>query len=100
MCYFWIGTAIWLRVVSLTELKLPMNEELRREIARRERAKEALQREIDERRQAESRFRELVEGLDAIVWEADATTWQFNFVSRRAEDILGYPVEQWTEEPN
>jgi two-component system, cell cycle sensor histidine kinase and response regulator CckA len=57
-------------------------------------------REVPERQEAERQFREIVEGLDAIVWEADATTWQFTFVSRRAEDILGYPVGQWLSEAN
>ncbi len=47
---------------------------------------------------SEQRFRDLVDGLDAIVWEADAVTWRFSFVSRRAEAILGYPVEQWLSE--
>ncbi len=46
-----------------------------------------------------SRFQDLLEGLDAIVWEADATTWQFTFVSRRAQDILGYPVASWLADP-
>ena len=36
----------------------------------------------------------------AIVWEADATTEQFTFVSPSAERVLGYPVEQWLSEPN
>jgi PAS domain S-box-containing protein len=49
---------------------------------------------------SEQRFRDLVESLDAIVWQADATTRRFSFVSRRAEAILGYPVEQWREEPS
>ena len=40
---------------------------------------------------ADLRFRELVEGLDAIVWEADAATGQFAFVSQQAQTILGYP---------
>jgi PAS domain S-box-containing protein len=35
------------------------------------------------------RFHELVEGLDAIFWEADAETLQFSYLSRRASDILG-----------
>jgi PAS domain S-box-containing protein len=42
---------------------------------------------------------ELVQSLDAIVWEADARTWVFSFVSRRAEDILGYPVQEWLASP-
>lgn len=47
---------------------------------------------------AQSRFRDIVEGLDAIVWEADAETGAFTFVSRRAEAILGYPPERWLED--
>jgi len=46
----------------------------------------------------ERRFADLVQDLDAIVWEADAT-WRFSFVSQRAEAILGYPVTQWLTEP-
>ncbi len=48
---------------------------------------------------SERRFESLVQDLDAIVWEADAATWQFSFVSQRAEAILGYPVERWLKEP-
>lgn len=44
---------------------------------------------------SEQRFYDLVQGLDAIVWEADAETQQFTFVSQRAETILGYSVEHW-----
>jgi len=49
------------------------------------------------RRASEERFRDLVQGLDAIVWEADAATLRFSFVSQRAETILGYPVERWLD---
>jgi PAS domain S-box-containing protein len=49
---------------------------------------------------AERRFRELVQNVDAIVWEADALTRRFTFVSQRAEPILGYPVERWLTEPD
>src|SRR5262249_14787794 len=47
------------------------------------------------RRASEDRFRDLVQGLDAIVWEADAFTFKFSFVSQRAETVLGYPLERW-----
>ena len=50
--------------------------------------------------EAEIRYHNLVHGLDAIVWEADADTFQFTFVSRRAEAILGYPVDRWLREPD
>lgn len=52
-----------------------------------------------EAQKSEQRFRELVQGLDAIVWEADPLDWRFSFVSRQAEEILGYPLELWFNEP-
>src|SRR6185436_20813019 len=42
---------------------------------------------------------ELVDTLDAIVWEGDARTLSFSFVSQRAEKILGYPLSRWLEDP-
>jgi PAS domain S-box-containing protein len=36
--------------------------------------------------------------IDAIVWEADPERARFSFVSRRAEDMLGYPVSRWLDE--
>ena len=44
---------------------------------------------------ATERYHDLVQDLGAIVWEADATTWRFSFVSQRAEAILGYPIRRW-----
>ena len=49
---------------------------------------------------AQQRFAQLVEDLDAIVWEADAATRQFTFVSQYAGAVLGYPMSQWLEEPD
>ena len=48
----------------------------------------------------EARYRDLVQDLNAIVWEADPVTFAFTFVSRRAETILGHPVERWLNEPD
>lgn len=48
---------------------------------------------------AELRFRSFVDSLGAILWEADPTTLAMSFVSRRAEDLLGFPVERWLDEP-
>ncbi len=45
------------------------------------------------------RFESLVRGLTAIVWEADASTWQILFVSHTAEKLLGYSLERWYAEP-
>jgi diguanylate cyclase (GGDEF)-like protein/PAS domain S-box-containing protein len=43
------------------------------------------------------RFEEILQGVDAIVWEADPETLRFSFVSERAVDMLGYPLERWYE---
>ena len=50
---------------------------------------------------SEQRFRDLVQSLDAIVWDGDAATSprRFTFVSERAETMLGYPAMRWVTEP-
>lgn len=63
------------------------------DITERTRAEEALQ-------QAELQYKELVETIQVIAWRADAKTFKFNFVSKEAEKLLGYPIEQWTSKPN
>src|SRR5207247_568077 len=47
------------------------------------------------RKESEKRFQDLVQGLDAIVWEADAATLRFSFVSQRAQTVLGFPTGRW-----
>ena len=50
---------------------------------------------------AKNRLPNLVKDLShTIIWEADATTEQYTFVSSSAERVLGYPVEQWLSEPD
>jgi len=50
---------------------------------------------------AQHRLRNLLKELSyTIVWEAEATTEQYTFVSQSAERVLGYPVEQWLNEPD
>lgn len=41
------------------------------------------------------RFQDIVDSTDGIVWESDARTFEFSYVSGAAERILGFPVEQW-----
>ena len=61
-------------------------------------------KDITERKQAEEilaasqrRFRDIVNTTDGIVWEADANTFDFTFISRQAERLLGYPVADWLQ---
>jgi PAS domain-containing protein len=53
----------------------------------------------DQSRSVEQRFRELVDGVGGIVWEARPPTFRFSFVSQSAEKILGIPVRRWLEDP-
>ena len=43
--------------------------------------------------------RHLLESLKAIVWRGDPDSYCFTYVSQAAEDILGYPVDQWLDDP-
>ncbi len=59
-------------------------------------------RDITEKRKIEASLRrsqglysDLIDSIEGIVWEADASTYEFTFVSRQAEAILGYKVEDW-----
>ncbi|MEO5820860.1 MAG: PAS domain S-box protein [Vicinamibacteraceae bacterium] len=51
-------------------------------------------------RAARKGFDDLIGTIDGIVWEADARTFQFTFVSAQAERLLGYPVSAWLNDPN
>jgi PAS domain S-box-containing protein len=64
-----------------------------RDVTERERAEEAI-------RQSRKQYQDLVNSIDGIVWEADAKTFCFTFVSQQAERILGYPAKRWIEEAN
>jgi PAS domain S-box-containing protein len=46
------------------------------------------------------RLRSLLADLDAVVWEADAASGRFTFVSERAWEMLGYPPKLWIDEPS
>ena len=49
-------------------------------------------------RDAETRYRGLVNDVEGIVWEADAQTLKPTFVSEQVEGWLGYPARQWIED--
>ncbi|KAF0170548.1 MAG: Multi-sensor hybrid histidine kinase [Limisphaerales bacterium] len=41
---------------------------------------------------------DIINSVEGVVWEADADTFAFTFVSQRAEQLLGYPVSRWLED--
>lgn len=49
--------------------------------------------------QAPTDFPELMRGIDGIIWEADARTFVFSYVSPQSRSILGYEPEEWLANP-
>lgn len=47
---------------------------------------------------AHSRFQELVDGIDGIVWEAVLPEFRFTYVSGNAAAISGYSASEWVED--
>lgn len=45
------------------------------------------------------RIESLINTIDGIVWECDAQTFQFTFISKKVENILGYTTEEWLSSP-
>ncbi|EIA07346.1 PAS domain S-box protein [Flavobacterium frigoris] len=63
--------------------------------------------DITERKSAEKtalktqqKIESLINTVDGIVWECDAETLNFSFISEKVKDILGYTPEQWTSSPS
>lgn len=67
----------------------------------------AFVKDITERKEAESlieksqaRFKSLIDTIDGIVWEYDLETMSSTFISKKIENLLGYSVEEYSENPN
>jgi PAS domain S-box-containing protein len=54
----------------------------------------SLARRMEEVAQAETRYRELVEGVGVAVWQADAASWHVSFLNRHGQEVLGHPLER------
>ncbi|MGK2862920.1 MAG: PAS domain S-box protein, partial [Chitinophagaceae bacterium] len=54
----------------------------------------------DELRRLQDSYFTLMNSVDGIVWEADPKTFMFSFVSQQAERLLGYPLENWLNQPS
>ena len=51
----------------------------------------------DDLRNSEQHYRNLVENLSAIAWEAQPSDFTFTYVSQHAEKLLGYPLADWKQ---
>ncbi|MDB4960759.1 MAG: putative Hybrid sensor histidine kinase [Myxococcales bacterium] len=91
------GTRRWMETRSV-----PMRDDagrvtgslsVTRDITGRKHSEDAL-------RSADQDRAKLIDAIDGIVWEANAETLEFLFVSHQAERLLGYPIAQWLTEPS
>lgn len=58
-----------------------------------------IQRQDSALSSSQQKLEALVHSIDGIVWESTPDTFQFTFVSRQAERLLGYAPEQWLANP-
>ena len=90
-------TARLIEAHSRTEEALSRaRDELERRVAERT---VQLSRTTTEALATQRRFRDLVNSVEGIVWEADAARCAFSFVSEQAERLLGYPADHWLRQP-
>ncbi|SMO93280.1 PAS domain S-box protein [Fodinibius sediminis] len=50
--------------------------------------------------QAQKRQQSIIDSVDGIVWEADAQTFEFHFISSQVRQLLGYTPKEWLTTPN
>ncbi len=49
---------------------------------------------------SQQKMEALIHSIDGIVWERTPDTFQFTFVSRQSETILGYEAQAWLAKPS
>ena len=49
--------------------------------------------------QSEQRYRQLVDSAQVILWRAGSDSTGFSYINQEAENLLGYPVQEWTRTP-
>lgn len=49
---------------------------------------------------SQKRIESLINTVDGIVWECNAKTLEFTFISKKVEAILGYTSEEWINTPD
>ncbi len=49
---------------------------------------------------SDERYRQLVESVQVILWRRNVDSSTFSFVNKEAEELLGYPAEQWLTNSN
>ncbi|MCZ6466110.1 MAG: ATP-binding protein, partial [Alphaproteobacteria bacterium] len=79
------------QVKDRTAELIQANTALRAENVERREAQQALEK-------SEQSLRMLLETTHAIPWVGDAKTFQFTYVGPQADELLGYPPDQWYDD--
>jgi PAS domain S-box-containing protein len=48
---------------------------------------------------SEQRYRQLVDSAQVILWRAGSDCLNFSYVNQEAENLLGYPIQEWIRKP-
>ncbi len=91
---FLSGLLVWITAYIINKVEKKRLQEKQRADEQRRLLAEYKYRETQER------YHSLINTVDGVVWEADAQSLVFTFVSEQAERILGYPVARWLNEPS
>ncbi len=51
-------------------------------------------------KESKQKYKNLLNNIRGIIWEADPETFQTTFISKQAEVLLGYPISEWLENTN
>jgi PAS domain S-box-containing protein len=49
---------------------------------------------------SQSFLNQIIQSVNGILWEADAETFKFSYISSQVTSILGYTPEEWLSDPN
>jgi PAS domain S-box-containing protein len=53
-----------------------------------------------ELKKTHTRYESLLQSVNGIVWEADADTFEFCYISPQSKELLGFTPEEWLSNPN
>lgn len=91
MIHTWYGDEKWIRITGKPDLVEGVCTRVYGAVQDIHARKTVAQELVRSHRQFES----LIQTVDGIVWEADAETFEFSFISDQVSNILGYTPGQW-----
>ncbi len=50
--------------------------------------------------QSEQRYRQIVESVQVVLWKGDAAGAHLSYINHEAEQLLGFPQQEWTTAPS